>query len=251
MSQAVSVIGVPITALSFEGHVDRMLEWASQRESRVVCAANVHMLMEAHRRPEFGTMLRAADLVSPDGMPLVWMMRRLGVPKQGRVAGMDLLPALCRGAAERGISVFFLGSTPEILERMRARLRHEIPGLAIAGMISPPFRAASPEEDAQLVEQIHASGAGLVLVALGCPKQERWMQEHRGRVPAVMVGLGGAFPVYAGIQKRAPEWVRDAGLEWAFRLWQEPGRLWKRYGETNLPFAWLALKQLAMARSGS
>lgn len=249
MQPAVSVIGSSVTALSFDDHVSLMIDWALRRESRIVCAANVHMLVEAHRRPEFGAILEGADLVAPDGMPLVWMMRRLGAKAQERVAGMDLLPELCSRAELRGVRVFFLGSSPEVLERIRNRLQRQFPGLQIAGMVSPPFRPLSQAEDEALVRQIWQSGAGLVLVALGCPKQERWMLEHRGRIPAVMVGLGGAFPVFAGVQKMAPAWIRSAGLEWGYRLMQEPGRLWKRYGTTNLQFAWLALKQLATSSS--
>lgn len=225
-----------------------MQSWAKSRESRVVCVANVHMLMEAHQHPEFRQVLDRADLVAPDGMPLVWMMRWQGVPNQDRLAGLDIFFALCQRAQAEGISIYFLGSTADTLTRIDERLRLDFPRLRIAGLESPPFRPLSEEEDQALIERVNASGAGLVFVALGCPKQEFWMDAHRGRISSVMVGLGGAFPVYAGIHMRAPLWLRRAGLEWVFRLMQEPKRLWKRYWHTNLPFIMLAARQLADLR---
>lgn len=248
MPHALDVIGFPVTALSFQEHLETIASWAARRESRMVCAANVHMLMEAHSHPDFGTILRSADLVTPDGMPLVWILRMLGACEQERVAGMDLLPALCQVAEKRGLSVYFLGSTPEVLERMRLRLQQLAPELRIAGMESPPFRALDPEEEAQQIARINASQANLVMVSLGCPKQERWMHAQRGKIHGVMLGLGAAFPVYAGTTSMAPQWMRDGGIEWLYRLMQEPKRLAGRYLKTNLPFAFLALRQLAALR---
>lgn len=244
MYPQINVLGSPITALCFEEQIALLLDWAQKRESRVTCVANVHMVMEATCDPEFAAVLKEADLVTPDGMPLVWLMRRLGAPSQERVAGMDMLPALCKRAEEQGISIFFLGSTQEVLDRIRKRLELEHPRLAIAGMESPPFRPLTESEQQALIEKINGSGAQMVFVALGCPKQERWMHFHKEKILAPMVGLGGAFPVYAGVQRRAPLWVQRAGLEWVFRLLQDPGRLWKRYWGTNLPFMWLAARQL-------
>ena len=250
MSHAIDVIGFPVTALSFREHLDTMAAWAASRQSRTVCVANVHMLMEAHARPEFGEILRASDLVTPDGMPLVWMLRKLGAREQDRVAGMDLLPALCQLAEARDLSVYFLGSTPEVLDRMRERLTREHPRLQIAGMESPPFRPLTPQEETEQIARINASGAHFVMVSLGCPKQERWMHARRGTIQAVMLGLGAAFPVYAGSTSMAPQWMRDAGIEWLYRLLQEPRRLAGRYLTTNLPFAYLALRQLATPSPG-
>ncbi|MNR81952.1 putative N-acetylmannosaminyltransferase [compost metagenome] len=248
MPHAIDVIGSPVTALGFQEQVETMAAWATRRESRMVCAANVHMLMEAHARPDFADILRSSDLVTPDGMPLVWMLKKLGARQQERVAGMDLLPALCRLAQERDLSVYFLGSTPQVLERMYERLQRDFPRLRIAGMESPPFRPLSPLEEDQQIARINASGAHFVMVSLGCPKQERWMHAHRGKIHGVMLGLGGAFPVYAGTTSMAPQWMRDGGIEWLYRLLQEPRRLAGRYLTTNLPFAVLALRQLAGQR---
>ena len=240
----INVIDSPVTALPFEQQIKLMMSWAKCRVSKFVCVANVHMLVEAYRHPDLGSVLKSADMVTPDGMPLVWMMKSLGVTTQDRVAGLDILAALCQAASVQGVSIFFVGSTPEILSRMRARLKREFPDLPIAGMEPLPFRPLTPAEDQALIEKVHNSGAGLVMVSLGCPKQERWMAQHKDKIQAVMLGLGGAFPVYAGIQKRAPRIVRDLGFEWMYRLIQEPQRLWRRYSDTIPPFIWLALKQL-------
>jgi N-acetylglucosaminyldiphosphoundecaprenol N-acetyl-beta-D-mannosaminyltransferase len=238
------IIGFPVTALPFKSQMAVILKWAKHGLSKSVCIANVHMLVEAYGNSYFATVLQQADLVTPDGMPLVWMLKLLGSPKQDRVAGLDVLQALCEQATANDVKVFFLGSQSEILNKMRERLKKEFPDLQIAGMESLPFRPMTAAEDEALVEMLNQSGAGIVFVSLGCPKQEVWMANHKGRVNSVMIGLGGAFPVYAGIHKRAPELVRSAGFEWLYRLLQEPRRLWGRYSSTIPLFIWLACKQL-------
>ncbi|MGA7933195.1 MAG: WecB/TagA/CpsF family glycosyltransferase [Kovacikia sp.] len=245
------VIGFPVTALPFDDQIALLLEWAKSSVSKVVCIANVHMLIEAHRNPDFACVLKGADLVTPDGMPLVWMLKLMGSPKQNRIAGMDVLLALCKLASPQGISVFFLGSQDTILARMKVRLEREFPNLKIAGMEPLPFRPLTPTEDEAIIQRLNDSGAGLVMVSLGCPKQELWMAQHKDKVQAVMIGLGGAFPVYAGIHKRAPQIIRALGLEWLFRLAQEPRRLWGRYSSTIPIFIWLACKQLFTSRPGT
>ncbi|KAF3886890.1 MULTISPECIES: WecB/TagA/CpsF family glycosyltransferase [Nostocales] len=243
------VLDFPITALRFNDQMQTILKWAKARESKTVCVANVHMLMEAYWNPDFGTVLQNADLVTPDGMPLVWMMKLLGARYQDRVAGMDILLAVCELAQKQNVSVFFVGSQTEILSRMRNRLETEFPSLKIAAMEPLPFRPMTPAEDEALVDKINSSGAGIVFVSLGCPKQENWMAQHKDRIKAVMIGLGGVFPVYAGLHKRAPRMVRDLGFEWLYRLLQEPHRLWNRYTTTIPPFVWLAFKQLLASPS--
>lgn len=245
------VLDFPITALRFEDQIQTILKWAIARESKTVCVANVHMLMEAHWNPEFASVLKNADIITPDGMPLVWMMRLLGVRYQDRVAGMDVLLALCKLAQAQNVSVFFAGSQPDILSLMQKRLEQEFPKLKIAGMEPLPFRPMTEIEDKALIKMINNSGAGLVFVSLGCPKQEKWMAEHQDKIHAVMIGVGGVFPVYAGIHKRAPRLVRDLGFEWLYRWLQEPRRLWNRYTQTIPAFMWLAFKQLLMSSSFS
>ena len=238
------VINSSITALRYDDQIQTMLRWACDRESRTICVANVHMLMEAYWNPEFANVLNNADLVTSDGMPLVWMMRLMGVSNQDRVAGMDIFLDLCRLATLNNVSVFFLGSHTAVLKRMKIRLEQEFPDLQIAGMEPLPFRPLTQAEDEALIERIEKSGAGLTFVALGCPKQEYWIAQHRGKIQTVMIGVGAVFPVYAGIQDRAPRWVRELGFEWFYRLIQEPRRLWGRYAKTIPPFIWLAFKQL-------
>jgi N-acetylglucosaminyldiphosphoundecaprenol N-acetyl-beta-D-mannosaminyltransferase len=240
----VAVVESPVTALPFASQIQVMLSWAKERTSKFVCVANTHMIVEAHQSPQFKNVLHLADLVTPDGMPLVWMMKLLGIHNQDRVAGMDIFQALCTEASSQNLSVFFVGSQDSILNKIKMRLAEEFPNLRIAGMQSLPFRPLTREDNEAILQQIKMSGASLVFVSLGCPKQELWMAQHRGRLPAVMIGLGGVFPVYAGIQKRAPQWARDSGLEWLYRLSQEPKRLWKRYGSTIPVFVFLAALQL-------
>jgi len=239
--KTLSVIGFPVTALPFDAQIKLILEWASSHESKVVCVANVHMLTEAYWHPEFSSILESADLVTPDGMPLVWMMKLMGAHEQNRVAGMDILLSLCQLASLQNISVFFLGSEATILERMKMKLEREFPELQIVGMEPLPFRPLTREEDDAIIEKIHASGAGILLVSLGCPKQEYWMHQHKDKIQAVMIGLGAVFPVLAGVHKRAPLWIRESGLEWFYRLIQEPRRLWIRYLKTIPTFIWLTL----------
>ncbi|MDJ0696724.1 WecB/TagA/CpsF family glycosyltransferase [Mastigocoleus sp. MO_188.B34] len=244
-----NVLEFPITALPLEEQVKTIIKWADERQSKTVCVANVHMLMEAYWNPDFGTVLKNADLVTPDGMPLVWMMRRLGEISQERVAGLDLLISVCELAQQLEVSLFFVGSQREILSLMRKRLNKEFPKLEIAAMEPLPFRPLTDKEDKALVQKINQSGAGLVFVSLGCPKQEKWIAQHKDKINGVMIGLGGAFPVYAGIQKRAPRLMRNLGFEWFYRLLQEPRRLYRRYATTIPPFIWLACKQLIMSSS--
>ncbi len=243
VKQNIDLLGSPVTALLFDEQIEKILKWGGARRSKVVCVANVHMLVEAYWHPELSLVLQNASLVTPDGMPLVWMMNLLGASEQNRVAGMDILLALCKLAPEQNVKMFFLGSEVRILEKMRIELEYRFPQLQIAGMESLPFRPLTPEEDAAVIEKIHQSGAGIVLVSLGCPKQEYWMAQHKDKIEAVMIGLGGVFPVIAGIQKRAPLWIQQLGLEWLYRLIQEPRRLWGRYKATIPLFIWLALKQ--------
>ncbi len=244
---SLKVVGVPVTALNFDVQIELMVQWAKMRESKSVCVANVHMLVEAHRDPAFANVLENADLVTPDGMPLVWMLRWLGNPHQNRIAGLDIMFTLCSRAVEESIGVFLLGSEPYVLERMKTRLEEEFPRLRIAGAEPLPFRPLTETEDEAIAQMVNESGAGIVLVSLGCPKQETWIAKQQGKVQAVMIGLGGAFPVYAGLKKRAPLIIRTAGLEWLYRLVQEPGRLWRRYGSTIPMFLWMAFKQLFTA----
>lgn len=241
------LLNVPVTCLPFEEQIMLILRWAKARTSKVVCLANVHMLIEAYRDRTFANVLHSADLVTPDGKPLVMMLHRLGIRHQNQVAGMDVFLNLCDLAQQTGIKVYFLGSTEEILEKIERKLSNEYPILQVAGMKSIPYIATEdiPKyRDRKLVEEINQSGAGIIFVCLGCPKQEIWMSHYKNLVQGVMVGVGAVFSMYAGVNPRAPRWVQQAGMEWLYRLLQEPRRLWWRYGSTIPPFLYLSLKQL-------
>ena len=238
------ILGMRVDPTSYRQATDDILTWAKTGESRYVCVANVHMVMEAYDHADYQTIVNAADLVVPDGMPLVWMLRRLGYPEQERVSGPDLMAYVLQEAAEQNIPVGFYGSTPSVLKRLQEQLKHRFSALKIAYAYSPPFRLLTPQEEAQVVKGINVSGTRILFVALGCPKQERWMATHRGQIQAVMIGVGAAFDFHAGAKPRAPRWMQRAGLEWLFRLLSEPRRLWYRYLYHNPRFAILALKQL-------
>ncbi|RYY55544.1 MAG: glycosyltransferase [Chitinophagaceae bacterium] len=236
------VLGLQISLGSYRSFVEEIMLLSSRHESHYVCVANVHMLMEVNRRKPFASVVNDASLVTPDGKPLTWALKSLSGIRQDRVAGMDLLPDLLKEAARTTTSVFFYGGTQGMLDRTRNVMQQRYPGLQIAGMYSPPFHASSKTEEEMDVQRINDSGAGLVFVILGCPKQEEWMARMKGRINAVMIGVGGALPVLIGLQKRAPNWMQDAGLEWVFRLYQEPGRLFRRYLVTNTGFVILFFK---------
>jgi N-acetylglucosaminyldiphosphoundecaprenol N-acetyl-beta-D-mannosaminyltransferase len=240
----IKIIDSSVTALPFEEQVQAILTWTLSAAGRFVCVANTHMLLEAYENPSFGKILQAADLVTPDGMPLVWMMKFLGHQSQDRVAGMDLLLRLCKQASEQLIPVFFVGSQLSILDRIRSRLSLDFPKLEVAGMEPLPFRQLGPDEDEVLIKKINESGAKLVFVSLGCPKQEYWMASHTHKINAVMIGVGGVFPIYAGVREYSPKVIKEAGLEWLYRLMREPRRLWKRYASTIPIFLFLVIKQI-------
>lgn len=237
------VLGAQIDAVSWENAMNRLLGWAHARESRYVTICNVHVVVSASRDASYREVINGSDMATPDGAPVAWMLRRQGFPGQARISGPDLMWALCERAANEGVPIYCYGSTEATLGLLKGRLPAAFPNLQMT-MESPPFRALTMEEDAAAVARINDSGAGIMFVGLGCPKQERWMAEHRGRVNAVMIGVGAAFDFHAGTVQRAPVWMRDNGLEWLHRLVSEPRRLWKRYLVTNTLFILGAALQL-------
>jgi N-acetylglucosaminyldiphosphoundecaprenol N-acetyl-beta-D-mannosaminyltransferase len=243
------IVGVRVDVTSYLDASRRIVEWGKERHSRYVCVACVHSVMEAHDDPTFKAVMNDADLVTPDGMPLVWGLRRLGVKNASRVYGPDLTPAILERAAQEGVAVGFYGVTEVVMEEFCRRAEERFPGLRIVYRYSPPFRPLTAEEDDRIVTDIDASGVEILLVGLGCPKQEKWMSEHRGRVGAVMVGVGAAFDFLAGMKKQAPLVMQRTGTEWLFRLVTEPKRLWKRYLKHNPRFAALLGAQLLGTRS--
>lgn len=247
----IPVLGSPIDAVGWDEARSRILAWAGARESRYVCLCNVHSVVLAGGDARHAGALREADMATADGAPVAWAMRRLGAPAQRRVCGPDLMLALCGDAAAAGLPIYLYGGTDDTLERLAINLLRRFPGLIIAGTCSPPFRPLSDDEEADTAARIDASGAALVFVGLGCPKQELWMQRQRGRIRAVMLGVGAAFDFHAGTVVRAPLWMQRRGLEWLHRLASEPRRLWRRYLVTNSRFLVGIAWQLLRARPGT
>lgn len=243
-----TVLRSQIDAMQWDAALDRLMAWGKARESRYVTICNAHVVVTAAQDKAYGAIINASDMATPDGAPVAWMLRRQGFAGQSRISGPDLMWSLCERAASEGIHVYCYGSTDETLALLKQRLNAAFPVLGVT-MESPPFRSLSPQEDAEAVERINTSGAGLVFVGLGCPKQERWMAKHRGQVQAVMLGVGAAFDFHAGTVNRAPLWMQRHGLEWLHRLCSEPRRLWKRYLVTNTLFVWGAFNQLVLKRA--
>lgn len=242
------VLGTRIARESIYSAIERISEWARIRESRAVFFCNVHSVTTAMREKDFASVLAAGDACYPDGAPVAWMAGRLASTTQERVSGPDVMHSYLLLAAKRKEVVFLYGSTPEVLELLSRKLKEWFPELEVFGY-SPPFRDLTPKEDDEIIDRINRSGARTVWVALGCPKQERWISEHKGRVTAVMLGVGAAFAFHAGVMPRAPLWMRKVGLEWLHRLASDPKRLWRRYLYTNIVFVAAACRQLVKGRA--
>lgn len=230
------ILGTRTDSTSYADAATRVLAWASTPESRYVCVSNVHVTMESYDSAEYRAIVNGADLVTPDGMPLVWALRLFGVAEATRVYGPTLTIHVLEKAVTAGVAVGFYGTSPEVLTSLLKACRRRFPGLRVAYAHAPAFRQLTAEEDAAIVREINASGTRILFVGLGCPKQERWMASHKGRVNAVMLGVGAAFDFLAGVKRQAPAWMMRAGLEWLFRLATEPRRLWRRYVYHNPRF---------------
>ena len=235
------IIGARVNVGSYEQFMDSI--HAMYGVSSFVCVANSHMLVEAKLDSDFADVLEAAQLVLPDGMPLVFASRILGESDQERAAGMDVLPDLLQRLNVEGKRIFLYGDTEDMLATICLKIETTYPNIGVSSF-SPPFRALSEKENQEVIEMISSSGAGMVCVALGCPKQEKWMFENFSKLEACMIGLGGAFGVFAGLHSRAPLWAQRIGMEWLYRLLQEPSRLWKRYLVTNSLFVYFFAVQL-------
>jgi len=241
------LLGTRVHATDYAACGRLVRHWAQSAETRVCCLANVHLIMEAWDDPGYRAVINGADLVAPDGMPLVWLLRGRGHALFDRVYGPALMQRVLAEAAAHALPVGFLGSKPAVLSALLHRLSLTYPELDVAFYHSPPFRPLNPEEDRTLVAKINASGCRILFVGLGCPKQERWMAAHalgsEHAVRCVMLGVGAAFDFIAGSLPQAPAWIQRRGLEWLFRLACEPRRLWWRYLKHNPRFFVLALHE--------
>jgi len=237
--QRVNILGVGVSAITLEMAVEIIEEWIACREPHYVCVTGFHGVMESWRDKGLRRIHNRAGLVTPDGMPLVWLSRLKGFRHVERVYGPDLMLALCERSVARGYRHFFYGGAEGVPEQLAKVLSRRFPGLVVVGTCSPPFRPLTPGEDEEIVQMINEAGPDIVWVGLSTPKQERWMAEHVGRLVApVLIGVGAAFDFLTGRKPQAPRWMQRAGLEWLFRLLTEPRRLWKRY-LPNIPIFWI------------
>lgn len=240
------VLGVPVSAITLQDAVSTIDTWIRTRRRHYVCITGVHGVMECRRDPTLRAIHEAAGMVTPDGMPLVWMAHRLGFPHVSRVYGPDLMREISRVSPARGFRHFYFGGGPGLADRLATTLHERHPGLVVAGTFSPPFAPISEEEGDAIVRRINAAKPDIVWVGLSTPKQERWMSAHRDRIEApVMIGVGAAFDFLAGTKRQAPVWMQRSGLEWLFRMLSEPRRLGRRYASIVPQFIALAAIELA------
>jgi N-acetylglucosaminyldiphosphoundecaprenol N-acetyl-beta-D-mannosaminyltransferase len=240
----VRVLGVPVSALSMNELLATIEHWIVNRERHYVCTLDVHALMESHSATDVQEIYRSASVVTPDGMPLVWLLRRAGYALADRICGPDLMPALFDRSQRTGGRHFLYGSTENTLARLESNLSKNYPGAKVVGTCSPPFRELLPGEQQAIVDCINAAAPDIVWVGLGAPKQDRWMGAYRSRLNApVLIGVGAAFDMMAGTIRRAPPIIQRSGCEWLFRILQEPRRLARRYLDSNSRFALMLLHE--------
>ena len=243
------MLGVPVNAVQIPQVIAWMEQCIHERgKARYVAVTGMHGVTESRQDPEFSTMLKEADLVVPDGMPLVWLGRLRGFSHlERRVYGPELMETFCRETGGK-YRHFFYGGAPGVADHL-AQVEQERHGIRIAGTCCPPFRPLSEEEDRAVIARIHQASPDVVWVGLSTPKQERWMYEHRDKLSVpLMLGVGAAFDLNTGRLKQAPAWMRERGLEWLFRLMAEPKRLWRRYLVQGSRFVWHVLLELAALR---
>jgi N-acetylglucosaminyldiphosphoundecaprenol N-acetyl-beta-D-mannosaminyltransferase len=241
----VNVLGVGVSNVAVDQAVAAIERFVASRRPHYVCVSNVHTVMMSQYDQGYRRIQNRAAMVTPDGMPLAWFARLQGYEQRCRVRGVDLMLASLQASARTGTAHYLYGGRDGVVRRLAEMLRARVPGVRIVGTHSPPFRPLAPGEDDEDVRRINASGADIVWVGLGAPKQERWMADHLGRVDApVLVGVGAAFDFLAGAVPQAPAWMQDHGLEWLFRLRTEPRRVWRRYVFNNPMFLLLATLQL-------
>jgi len=242
------ILKMRIDVTSYDQASNQVLAWARDKVSHYICVSNVHMCMETYDNREFCQIVNNADLVVPDGRPLVWGLNALGEKGATQVRGSDLLLRLCEKAQISDIPIGLYGGKPDSLMDFISFLKMEFPSLKIPFFSAPPFRVLTQQEKDNHIDEIRASGARILFVGIGCPKQEIWMAEHRDRINCTMIGVGAAFDFFSGRKKHAPRWMQEMGLEWMFRLASDPKRLWKRYLKHNPRFVYHFGKQLLRER---
>jgi len=242
------IIDIGVSVGKYDDFTEYITKISKKKKGGYVCIANVHMLVEAYDDQAFAAVVNNADMVTPDGMPLPVMMRFLYGIKQQRVAGMDLFPDLLRISEKEKLSVFFYGGTDDLRRKVIKKIEIEYPNLNVKGSIVPPFGKISDRLSEEYIAEINKADPNMIFIVLGCPKQEKFMGKISDRINGVMIGIGGAVPVFAGDINRAPKWMQRLSLEWMFRLFQEPERLWKRYLYTNSKFIFLSIREFYRRR---
>lgn len=232
-----NILGTDIAVTNMSETIEYLEEHLDELRGEYICVSNVHTTVMAYEDKDYWQVQHDAAICLPDGKPLSVYSRKHGFPEAERVTGPDLMGELF--ARDNGMRHYFYGGKPETIETLSKVLREKYPHMQTAGMVSPPFRTLTDEEDSAEIQKMNNSGADIIWVGLGAPKQEKWMYEHRGKVNAVMIGVGAGFDYHAGTIKRAPLWMQKASLEWLYRLLQDPKRLLGRYFKTNLKYLWL------------
>ena len=241
------VLGVGVSAINLDLAFDEISRWVEADERHYVCVTGVHGIVESRRDPELRRIHNGAGLVTPDGMPLVWILRHAGMAHVDRVYGPDLMEEVSRRGQACGFRHFMYGASETALERLKAALLARYPDMRIVGTLSPPYRPLTEAEDEEIVRIINEAAPNIVWVGLSTPKQERWMATHVDRLSAnALIGVGAAFDLCSGMVRQAPRFIQRSGMEWAFRLAMEPRRLWKRY-LTNNPLFLLHLVRERLA----
>ena len=238
------LMGIQVSGTTYEEATDAIADAAKRGASAVVSLTAVHAIVTFSGDPELKEKVNRFELIGPDGQPVRWALNflyRLGL--KDRVCGPEMTLRICERAAAEQLGIFLYGGTPEVIKLLETNLTKMFPGLIISGTYAPPFRPLTDEEDEDIVKQVNDSGAAIVFIGLGCPKQDHFAADHRDRFNAVQVCVGAAFDFHAGVKKMAPVWMQKRGLEWVYRLLQEPRRLWRRYLVTNTLFVMKFIKQ--------
>jgi N-acetylglucosaminyldiphosphoundecaprenol N-acetyl-beta-D-mannosaminyltransferase len=250
--QRANVLGVGVHAIDMRQAIEVIESAVRNNTKGYVCVTGVHGVIEAQDDAEFASILRHAMLVTPDGTPTVWIGRWQGFSGMHRVFGPDLMWELCRGSVAKGHTHFFYGGAEGVAQQLRERCSTVFPGIRIVGTYTPPFRRLNAHEERELEGKFATANPDITWVGLSTPKQERFMAEYLPRLATkIMIGVGAAFDLHTGRMKDSPQWAKQAGLQWAHRLFQDPGRLWKRYLTNNPRFMWKIAMQLMRVRSYS
>jgi N-acetylglucosaminyldiphosphoundecaprenol N-acetyl-beta-D-mannosaminyltransferase len=248
--ECTSVLGMYVDAISLENTLSEISNWIRAGESKYICVSNVHMCMEAYDDINYRKIVNEADLVVPDGKPIVVAARMLSGLTYEHIRGADLTRALLNKSHESGLRIGFYGGTSSALARMIEYVNANYSNIDVVSSISPPFRDLTEEEDKKYTDELNKSRVQILFIGLGCPKQEKWMAKHRGEIDSIMIGVGAVFDFLSGTKKEAPLWMQRLGLEWLFRLISEPRRLWKRYLYYNTRFVLNFFVQYKSGRMG-